>query len=64
MEGFPDSKLGSKGKKVFLAMKIAHAMTWEYETALYLWKTALHLVKGPQSIVAGSRIGEASTARS
>lgn len=45
-------------------MKIAHAMTWEYETALYLWKTALHLVKGPQSRVVGNRIREASTTRS
>lgn len=45
-------------------MKIKYAMTWTYETALYLLKTAFYIINTPQIVVLGNQIREACTARS
>lgn len=56
MEGFPDSKPGSKGQKVFPA-------TWKYEIELYIRKNCSSSSERT-SENSGRRIKEASTARS
>lgn len=52
---------GTKCTKVFPALKIGYAMTWKHGITLYLIKTALHVVKGPQGIVLGNKVRDTST---